>query len=443
MRPGTMSERQCTSAPYGHILTNAGVWTHDGRSIVYDVRSDAAGGMFDGTRIERVDLATGRVEILHESADGACCGVVTASPVDDRVVFILGPDHPTPDWRYGPARRRGVIVRPGAPGCVEALDARDLVPPFTPGALRGGTHVHQFSPDGRLVSFTYEDALLDAAADDAPRERNLRAVGMSVCGHPVTVPRSHPRNHDGGAWSVLVSELSDHPQEGSDAIIRACEEAWIGTAGYRRADGSRQRRALAFQGTVVVRGGGTIAEVFVVDLPDDDVSGTGHAREGSGPLAGTATTRPRPPAGVVQRRLTFTADRLHPGLQGPRHWLRSSPDGDRIAFLARDDIGVVQLFTVSPLGGQPRPVTHGASGVESAFTWHPAGDRLACVVDGSVCVIDARDGQVDRLTPRRDGSPPRPEACVFSPDGKRIAYVRRVDGGEGAFNQVFTVDVPD
>jgi len=438
-----MSEHQLTFAPHGHILTNAGVWTHDGAGIVYDVRSDAAGATFDGTRIERVEVASGEVAVLHESADGACCGVVTASPVDDRVVFILGPDRPTPQWQYGPARRRGVIVRPGEPAVVRGLDARDLVPPFTPGALRGGTHVHQFSPDGRFVSFTYEDAILDAAADDGCHERNLRAVGVSACGHRVDVPRGHPRNHDGDAWSVLVTELHDRPAAGSDAISRACEEAWIGTTGYRRADGTRQRLAIAFQGTVAVDEGGSIAEVFIVDLPDADSPGVALARVAGGPLEGTPTTRPRPPAGVEQRRLTFTAGRVHPGLQGPRHWLRSSPDGSRIAFLARDDMGVVQLFTVSPLGGAPRQVTHGSRSIESAFTWSPAGDRLACVVDGSVSVIDARDGQMRRLTPRRAAAPPRPEACVFSPDGGRVAYVRRVNDGRGEFNQIFVVDVQD
>ena len=438
-----MTQRQITTAPYGHLLTNAGVWTPDGAWICYDIRSDAAGAMFDGTRIERVEVATGRVEVLYESRDGACCGVVTASPVDDRVVFILGPEHPTADWSYGPARRRGVIVRSGAPGVIEPLDARDLVPPFTPGALRGGTHVHQFSPDGRLVSFTYEDAILEAAAGGAGHERNLRAVGVSVCGRPVIVPRSHPRNHDGGAWSVLVTDLDDERLCGSDAISRACEEAWIGTAGYRRPDGSQQRRALAFQGTVATPAGEAINEVFVVDLPDADEQTGGLDAPASGPLAGTPTTRPRPPAGVVQRRLTFTAGAVHPGIQGPRHWLRSSPDGERIAYLARDEIGVVQLFTVSPRGGEPRPLTRLHASIESAFTWSPAGDRLACVIDGSVSLVDARDGEVVRLAPNKGEPPPRPEACVFSPDGRRVAYVRRVESAAGEFNQLFTVDVPD
>ena len=78
---------------------------------------------------------------------------------------------------------------------------------------------------------------------------------------------------------------------------------------------------------------------------------------GDGSLAGTERRMPFPPKGVVQRRLTFTADRPFPGIQGPRHWLRSSPDGRRIAFLMKDEDGLVQLWTVSPNGGAPAQVT--------------------------------------------------------------------------------------
>lgn len=431
-------QRQLTTAPHGHVLTNAGVWSPDSRWIVYDVRSTPDGATFDGTRIERVDVETGSVEVLYESRHEACCGVVTASPVDDRVVFILGPEQPTPDWSYAAARRQGVVVRASRPGAIEPLDARDLVPPFTAGALRGGSHVHLFSPDGAAVSFTYEDAVLEAAA--APAERNLRAVGVSVCNRPTTVPRRHPRNHDGSAFSVLATRLVDDPTPGSDAIGRAFEEAWIGTSGYVRRDGTRQRRALAFQGHVVTAAGLTISEAFVVDLPDDLVQ---LAVAGDAPLAGTTTTRPAVPRGVRQRRLTFTADRRYPGLQGPRHWLRSSPDGARIAFLMRDESGVVQLFTVSPAGGEPRQLTRLATGIASAFTWSPDGGAIACVSGGSICLVDAETGEPTRLTPPgRDPSTPRPEACVISPDGHRIAYSRCVPGGSGAFNQIFVVDAP-
>jgi Tol biopolymer transport system component len=180
--------------------------------------------------------------------------------------------------------------------------------------------------------------------------------------------------------------------------------------------------------------GETISEVFIVDLPDD------VTRPGDGPLAGTETRMPAPPKSTVQRRLTFTADRKYPGLQGPRHWVRSSPDGSRIAFLMRDDAGLVQLWAVSPNGGPPAQITGHTWNVASAFSWSPDGRQIAYVMDNSVFVIDASTGASRRLTPRSlDDSAPRPEACVFSPDGRAIAFVRRVPSGGKAFNQIFTV----
>ena len=452
-----MHERQVTCAAHGHMLTNTAVWSPDSRWIVYDTRSSPDGSVFDGTRIERVEVDSGRIELLYESRNGACCGVVTASPVDDRVVFIVGPEQPTADWQYGPAHRQGAIVRASKPGVIERLDARDLVPPFTAGALRGGSHVHVYSPDGRLVSFTYEDAVLDASPETrggqaVPREKNLRGIGVSVCGKPVQVPRTHERNHDGTAFTVLVTQLTDEPTPGSDEIAKAFEEAWVGTHGYLRPDGTRQRYALAFQGHVVVPDastGGlrTASEVFVCDLPEDPAA---LAVAGEKPLAGTHTSRPAPPRGVIQRRLTFTANRRHSGIDGPRHWLRSSPDGSRIAFLMRDDLGIVQLFTVSPNGGRPVQVTRDAWHVASSFSWSPDGRRIAYVADLSVFVVDAASDVSTRLTDRTIAAPPRPEACVFSPDGRRIAFMRSVagnstqPGGPAAElrNQIFVVDVP-
>ncbi len=433
--------RQVTVAAHGHLLTNAAVWSPDSRWLVYDVRSAADGSIFDGTRIERVEVATGRVEVLYESRHGACCGVVTTSPVDDRIVFILGPEHPTVDWTYGPARRQGVVVRASEPGVARPLDARDLVPPFTPGGLRGGSHVHVFSPDGRLVSFTYEDAVL-AGPGPQGRQRNLRGVGLSICDRPVTVPSRHARNHDGSAFSVLATALEDAPRPGSDQIERACEEGWVGRDGYLRADGSRQRRALAFQGRVATTEGTAIDEVFIVDLPDDTRE---LERPAARPLAGTPSTRPGVPAGVSQRRLTFTSDRTHPGIQGPRHWLRSNPDGSRIGFLMRDDAGIVQLFTVSPVGGEPVQITRNHFGITSSFTWTPDGRQIACVADGSVCLVNVFNGVTRRLTePVRDETGPRPEACVVSPDGRQIAFVRSVPivAGGDRYTQLFIIDLP-
>jgi len=428
-------EKQITRGPGGRILTNTGVWSPDGMWIVYDTRPDASGEAFEGERIEMVSVGTGEVRVLYQARNGAHCGVVTFHPIEPRVVFILGPENPAPDWTYGMSRRQGVIVDVNHPGVAMNLDARDLSPPFTPGALRGGSHVHVWDGAGEWVSFTYEDQILGRHAVETPdQEVNLRNVGVCVPGRAVRVSRLHPRNHDGEYFTVLVTRTVANPTPGSDDIKKAFEEGWVGTNGYARPDGSVQRRALAFQGHVVTADGQTISEVFLADLPEDITA------PGDGPLAGSETRRPFPPKGVTQRRLTHTAGRKHPGVQGTRHWLRASPDGSRIAFLMKDDDGVVQLWTVSPNGGSPSQITRNPWPVASSFTWSPDGRWIAHAMDRSICVTEVRSGRTERLTEAAaPGQAPRPEACVFSPDGSSIAYVRRVPSPVEPANQIFIV----
>jgi Tol biopolymer transport system component len=107
----------------------------------------------------------------------------------------------------------------------------------------------------------------------------------------------------------------------------------------------------------------------------------------------------------------------------------------------RNDAGRVQLWSVSPLGGAVRRITDGPWDVASAFTWNATGEEIAFVADGSVMVVEAASGRTRRLTNRAAAAEaPRPEACVFSPDGRQIAYVRRVAQAGGRFNQVFVCD---
>jgi len=427
-------EIQLTKNPAGHILTNVNCFSPDSQWIVYDVRSDKEGSVFDGRTIEQVNVNTGEVKLLYESKNGANCGVVTYHPKEGKVIFILGPENPTDDWKYSSSRRQGVIVETTKPMEKVNLDARNIIPPFTPGALRGGSHVHVYCPDGQWVSFTYEDAVLDILEAKTKQKLVQRNVGVSAPFGPVTVPPGS-RNHDGIMFTVLVARTTATPTPGSDEISRAYEEGWVGTNGYMKADGTRQKRAIAFQGNVLAKDGKTtVAEVFIVDLPNDlTVPGP------DGPLQGTETGPPMPPKGAVQRRLTFTSDRKFPGIQGPRHWLRTSPDGTKIAYLAKDDAGIVQIWTVSPLGGQPVQVTRNPWSVTSTFTWNPDGKSMAYAMDNSIFMTDMGTGASTRLTARSsDALAPLMLAVIFSPDGKSIAYQRRPPDASGKeYNQIF------
>lgn len=61
-------------------------------------------------------------------------------------------------------------------GRVSNLDAMDITAPYTAGALRGGSHVHVFSPNGQFVSFTYNDHVLHARDP----QLDLRNVGVAA-----------------------------------------------------------------------------------------------------------------------------------------------------------------------------------------------------------------------------------------------------------------------
>ncbi|QKJ85008.1 hypothetical protein PMPD1_0018 [Paramixta manurensis] len=419
-----MTEKQLTFDARHHQLTNINVWTADSQWLVYDVRP--SGASFTSLTIERVNADNGATEVLYQARDGAHVGVVTASPdLPPRYLCIHGPEHPDADWHYDFHHRRGVIIQHGI---AENLDACDITPPFTPGALRGGSHVHVFSADGSRISFTYNDHVMHQRAI----EEDLRNVGVAVPLGAVCPPKQHPREYDGSHFCVLVSQTTVTPQPGSDEINRAYEEGWVGNQGYVKPDGRQQRWALAFIGDTLAENGVKVAEVFIVDLPDELAD---YALAGEAPLEGTETRLPAPPRGVRQRRLTFTAQRRYPGLVSqPRHWLRASPDGSDIAFLMKDDDGVVQLWTVSPNGGELRQVTHSVSGVQSAFSWHPQGKQVAFICDNSVMVCTIATGKMTRLTARSEKAPDA-EAVVFSPDGGQIAFTRELAG----FRQIFTV----
>lgn len=396
--------KQITFSARHHQLTNTNVWTRDSQWLVFDVRP--SGASFTGKTIERVNVDSGEVEVLYTAPDGAHVGVVTVSPQADAYAFIHGPENPDADWHYDFHHRRGVITTQGQ---TRNLDAMDITAPYTPGALRGGSHVHVFSPDGHAISFTYNDHVLHAR-DPA---LDLRNVGVAVPYGPVSPQGTHPREYAGSHWCVLVSQTTPTPVPGSDDINRAYEEGWVGN------------HRLAFIGDTLSESGEKVPELFIVDLPRDE---QGWKQAGDAPLAGTESRLPAPPAGVAQRRLTFTHQQPWPGLAtSPRHWVRANPQATEIAFLMRGDAGVVQLWLIEANGGEPRQLTHTLSGIQSAFNWHPSGKMLGFVLENRIACCDAQQGDIRFLTADH-ANPPSADAVVFSPDGRSIAWMEDVDG---------------
>ncbi|MFV2067684.1 MAG: DUF3748 domain-containing protein [Pirellulales bacterium] len=433
------SERQVThDVQFNHELDSNDNYSPDDRFLVFDTRT-GAGGIAASRMVGKVEIATGRITRLYQpdeaSAFGPGVGAASFSHCRDEVIFIHGPLQPTgPDDQYEKTRRIGLIAAGDGSGKFHLADARHTQSPYRAGALRGGTHRHEFSGDGRWVGFTYNDAVVAAYGRQNGQSLDLRTIGVTRLGHPVAVPATRQFPGDADGFSVLVVVVVPRPQPGSDEISQAAHDSWIGRDGYLRADGKRQR-ARAFIGTTRDADGNKVDELFVVDIPDDITRGGPL-----GPLEGTDHSFPMPPEGTVQRRLTHTAARPYPGCKGI---VRASHDGTAIAFLMRDRRGDWQVHLISPTGGQPRQVTFLEGGFDTGVRWHPSGAAFVACGGNRIVVTAVEPGPAFGKSWVLSDHAPAPFAVVWSHDGRSIAYNRRVPSGKQDVTQIFVADYPD
>jgi len=428
---------QLTNGAYNHDLDNNDNFSPDGKWLAYDTRT-ATGGIGGSPFVERVNVESGKVGELFVIKDnqswGPGAGAVSYHPTENRVIFIHGLAFCSEKNPYQQWKRTGTMVDDNHPNVPIFMDARDVTLPYTPGALRGGTHRHEWSKDGKWVGYTYNDAIMKAIEDSTGEKVNLRTIGVSTKLKPVVVDKSGEGENLSGEWySVLVVRVVTNPIPGSDEISNAASDSWVGTGSYLKQDGKRQV-ARAFIGKVRSKNGQPVDELFVVDIPDS-INQPGEF----GPLEGTPTTFPMPPKGTLQRRLTFTAESAHPGCGGV---VRSSSDGKWIAYLAADADGKQQIFIISPDGGSSRQVTAHPAGVQSCARWSPDNQSICYQIENSIVICKISDEPFEkrfqRITPE---SKEELSNIVWSPDGKTIAFNRPVkaEGAKEVWKQIFVV----
>ncbi|MFD2789630.1 Tol-Pal system protein TolB [Arenibacter antarcticus] len=426
-------EHQLTNdLSYNHDLDNNDNFSPDDQWLVYDTRT-VEGGIGTNGKIEKVKVETGEKKVLYQlnqnTVYGPGVGAVSYSHTDNEVVFIHGLKNCSPNQPYEQWRRTGVIVNDNTPNLPIFMDARDTSIPFTPGALRGGTHRHEFSGDGQWIGYTYNDALMKKMEDKTGLPYNLRTIGVSKKNITVAVSQTNTGEDFSGEWfSALVVTVVPDPLPGSDQINKATGDSWVGHSGYQKINGDLQR-ARAFIGTVKNTKGVAVDEVFIVDIPAD------ISIAGIGPLEGTATTMPSPPKGAQQRRLTFTAKRDFPGCEGI---VRSSFDGSLLGFVAKDNQNIKQVFTLSPIGGTPLQQTFHATNVMGGIRWHPKKNSLIYIWDNALVLLKIGDKKGEIITKPSTNPPTNP---VWSHNGEKIAFNRSISNKSGhPMKQIFTVN---
>ncbi|RYF90361.1 MAG: DUF3748 domain-containing protein, partial [Chitinophagaceae bacterium] len=255
-------EIQLTSDLKGHCLNSTQCFSADGKMIVYDTRNvDSALASNGEIRIFNIETLEDRLvyKTENQTAFGPGVGAVTFSPVANRVLFLAGIRNADESNPYSITRRTGFAVDVSneatqpvigdtgqtetvvQPNRVIRMDARDIVEPYTPGALRGGTHAHTWSGDGQWVSFTYNDHVLHKAAINTPDSNgssttilpqadpaheiiDTRTVGVMFPGSTQVAGADDVENINGTMFSVLVTKVVKRPKPGTDEISRAFDE---------------------------------------------------------------------------------------------------------------------------------------------------------------------------------------------------------------------------
>lgn len=429
-------ETQLSKSEIGHTLNTGQVFSHDNEWIVFDHRNnDGDIKITDGIGIINVNTGEERLiyKVDNQTVHGPGVGAASFSPVENKVIFIHGIRNAAADKPYDFTRRTGVAINIKEPQQPIFMDARQVEPPYIIGALRGGTHAHSWSGDGQMISFTYNDYVLEQLAKTDPKVKDLRTIGLMFPKKVVVYNPSNLENNDGEMFSVLAATVTENPKPGSNEIDKAFDECWIGTDGYLKSDGTKQHKAIAFQGNVKDLNGNTITEIFVADIANDITTTSFEPI-----VAGTENTRPAVPKGITQRRITFSKK----GATGPRNWLRSSADGSQVFFLSADDKDIVQAYSVSPNGGNIKQITKNPFSITSPINISPDGLYLSYIADQSVFVTEILTGISQRLTQQYVAPEKLNGAVVWSNDGRKLAFNRYVKSENGMFLQIFLLSRP-
>jgi len=436
-----MRERQITFGNYGHYLNHRQVLSPDGQWVAYDTRNEDP-HIAQTDTVEMVHIDSGEMVRLYQtptqSLFGPGVGAVAFHPHEHRVVFIHGLENNSVDCKYSAARRFGALVEVEKPNTYSHAEARSLPEEQAVqsmgrtgrvlGALSGGTHAHSWNDSGWL-SFTYNDAWLERRAKIDTTVRDIRSVGFMVPGVPIAIEcKLGPQTSEefsGTFGAFLAATVKPSARWGSDEIEYAFEECWIG-----------KEPSLAFLGGVRDIKGTLVNEIFVCKLPSQPellaLAGT------SNELTLHTEVALRPVANCKQRRLTNTTDRRFPGVQGPRNWLVSSPNGETVYATRKDDRGVVQVFGVNVKNGSIQQITDLEHSVEGQISLDAAGTTCSFHCRQRIGLINVPTGETRLIN---TSSPYPIEGAVHFADPGRLVYNRRVGNEQEGWLQIFICEI--
>lgn len=387
--------KNLTLSNLGHMLHHNSVFSANGEWIVFDGRNDDT-KIGETSTIGIVNTKTGEERIIyntiHQSKFGPGVGAASFHPIEDKVIFIHGLYDADESRPYDMMRRFGMVVDISAPNIGIHYDARDLIAPYTVGSLRGGTHSHCWSSNGKMLSFTYNDELV---------EQDLRMVGVMIPSEKDILVPTLAGNNNGKMFSAILTDVVRNPKWGSDEISKAFDESWLPT----------KVPTIVFQGHTRNKNGELITEIYKVEVNSDLILSDSAAVGKQGQL-------PQVPKGIQMKRLTHTEK----GISDFRHWLRASADGEFIYALAKDNKGRNQILQCDVETGKCTYLSDFTFDITSPINLSYAGDKISFIANNNVYLFDIESRYLNKLTDFALADLAIVGAPVFSRQDDRIAF---------------------
>lgn len=366
----TNSPTQLTFDNFGHTLHHFQIESFDGKYLAYDTRNDDT-KIGETSSIFLFNTKTLENQLIYKTQNqtqfGPGVGAVSFSQIENKVIFIHGIRNANQTNPYSATRRTAVAIDLEYPNQPIFMDARNIQPPFTNGALRGGTHSHSWKKETNWISFTYNDFILEQESKHNPTVKDQRVVGMMLPQKVEVDFDENLENNSGEMFSIIVSKVVPFPTNGSDEIEKAFDECWINSS-----------HNIAFQGHVRDKNGDLKTEIFVATIPDKIII------DETDNLLGTTTTLPDVPKCISQKRITFTKK----GISNFRHWLRSSQDGKVIYFLMEDEHQTTQLFGVNLISNEIIQYSFLEQSIDSPFNLSVDGKLAVFFSDQKIIILD-------------------------------------------------------
>lgn len=385
-----MPEKQLTFSTKNHALDNNDNFSPDGKYLCYDTRATVYNeNLANCKSIEKVEIATGTETVLWEppniTGENAAPGVAAASfhPKENKVIFIHGPflDEVEERGYYDIRNRNGIEIDSEGNGKITKVDLRDVKNASTiHGAHRGGTHRHEYTRNGNRIGFTYDDFIL---------QNYDRTIGY------MEKNRKGPKGHS--HFFSLILKPAEKEKSKPGEIEKAFGDSWIDSYGTMR----------AFIGKVRSENGIDYKyDLFVADIPSEVNITTS--------FSGNQDEYPTPPKGINIRRLTYGMEVT--GI------VRGSYNGEMIAFAAKDENGINQLFIIGAEGPQKEPikVTNLENDVEY-IRWHSS-DHWIIYVSGGNIFASSINPTIFGKTVQFTNDEKKRTQLVVSQDGNTFAY---------------------